>query len=116
MGGHQVNISGRNLSREADLSGFTSAILSFSYRRALTGVGNGGSVVLQVSANGGGSWTTLQSYPLDASDASPVPQSFDITPYISANTQIRFLGAGIAVECNFHIDNVWIQPGECVSP
>jgi len=116
IGGHQVNITGRDLSREADLSGFTSAILSFSYRRALTGGGNGGSVILQVSANGGGSWTSLQSYPLTASDVSQVPQSFDITPYISANTQIRFLGAGAAIECNFHIDNVWIQPGECVSP
>ncbi|MCH7937670.1 MAG: NAD-dependent epimerase/dehydratase family protein, partial [Proteobacteria bacterium] len=55
------------VSREVDLSGATSATLTFSYRRSEDT--NGGNIKLQVSDNGGSSWTTLQTYSMNTSDA-----------------------------------------------
>ena len=115
IGGDQVNINGRGAVREADLTSFGTATLHFSYVRRLTDDGNGGSVSVQVSPDGV-AWTALQTYPLDASDGAPVPQSFDITPYMTATTQIRFQGSGSSVESYFYADDVWIEPEGCDSP
>ena len=81
-----------SVSREVNLSGATSATFTFSYRRS-TGA-NGGNIKVEVSDNGGGSWTTLQTYNMNGSDASQVPESFDITAYIASNTQVRFVRSG----------------------
>ena len=91
------------VSREADLSGATSATLTFSYRRSSGG--NGGNIAIEVSANGGGSWTTLQTYSMNGSDASQVSEAFDITAYIASNTQIRFVRSG-NVKRRFRADNI----------
>jgi len=80
------------VSRETDLSGATSATLTFSYLRT-TG-GNGGNISVQVSGDGGALWTILQTYTMNGSDASPVPQLFDITAFIAANTQVQFVRSG----------------------
>jgi hypothetical protein len=77
-----------SVSREVDLSGATIATLTFSYRRSAGG--NGGNVRLKASGNGGTTWTILQTYFMDGSDANQVPQTFDLTPYIAPNTQIQF--------------------------
>lgn len=94
-----------SVSREADLSGATCATLTFSYRRS-TGA-NGGSISVEVSGNGGGSWTTLQTYNINGSDASQIPESFDITAYIASNTQVRFVRSG-NVKRRYYADNIEI--------
>lgn len=77
--------------REVDLSGFVSVWLSF-YRNNLLNSYRGESeqVQLQVSSNGGASWTTLQNYS-SYSNIGAATESFDISAYASSNTQIRFL-------------------------
>jgi hypothetical protein len=94
-----------SISREVNLSGATTATLTFSYRR---GAGaNGGNNKVEASNNGGASWTTLQTYTMNGSDASQVPQSFDLTAYIASNTQIQFVRSG-NVKRLFYADNVQI--------
>jgi type II secretory pathway pseudopilin PulG len=93
------------VTREGDLSGGTSATFTFSYRRS-TGA-NGGSIKVEVSGNGGGSWATLQTYNMNGSDASQVPESFDITAYIASNTQVRFVRSG-NVKRRYYADNIVI--------
>ncbi len=74
--------------REANLAGATSATLSFDWRTT-SGVDASDSVVLEVSSNGGSTWTTLQTYTgLVGSNSGT--GTFDITPYASASTQVRF--------------------------
>ncbi len=72
--------------READLSGATTAVLSFTYQRES---GSGGLVTVDVSPDGV-TWTTLASYVVDTVDAVAIPQRFDITAYAGLTTQIRF--------------------------
>ncbi len=93
------------VSREVDLSGAASATLSFSYRRGVGG--NGGSITVQASNNGGTSWTTLQTYNMNSTDVSQVPQTFDLTAYIAPNAQVRFVRTG-NVKRLYYADNVEI--------
>ena len=97
---------GESLAREADLSSTTTATLTFNYQRDV--VENAGSVTLQVSDNGGGSWTSLQTYLLTADDPAPVDESYDITAYIASDTQIRFLANGGEDGQFIYFDNVQI--------
>lgn len=106
IGGDYVTLNDKAITRAANLTGATSATLNFSYRRRSYYIN--GSVEAQVSGNGGATWTTLATYHLTGSDSSHISQSFDISSYIAANTQIRFLAAGSAVEGYFYIDNVEI--------
>ncbi|MCP3978028.1 MAG: DUF11 domain-containing protein, partial [bacterium] len=108
IGGDEVSINGRGLVREADLTGASSATLTFSYRRQRLDE-SGGSIDLDVSDNGGSTWTTRQTYVLNGSDAGQVPQTFDITAYIASDTQIRFIGSGSDVESYFYADDVQID-------
>jgi len=105
------DINGVGLSREADLTGATTATLTFSYNRSrVEAAPDPGTITLAVSSNGGSSWTNLQTYVMSAEDGSQVPQSFDITSYIASNTQIRFMGTvSNDDEVRFQIDNVQIE-------
>jgi Tfp pilus assembly protein PilE len=91
--------------READLSGATTATLTFSYRRS-TGA-NGGTILVTVSDDGGPPWITLQTYIMDGADASQIPQSFDLTAYIASTTHIQFIRSG-NVNRLFYVDNIRI--------
>ena len=94
------------VSREVDLSGALSATLTFSYRRSVGG--NGGSIKVEASNNGGTSWTTLQTYNMNGSDGSQIPQTFDLTPYLTSNTQVRFVRTG-NVKRLYYADNLEIS-------
>jgi type II secretory pathway pseudopilin PulG len=94
-----------SVSREVDLSGAATATLTFSYRRSAGA--NGGTIKVEASNNGGASWTTLQTYNMNGSDASQVPQSFDLTAYIASNTQVQFVRSG-NVKRLFYADKVEI--------
>ena len=87
-----VALGNKGLRRGADLSGASSATLSFTYRRRAAGAT--GIVYLEVSSNGGSSWQRLAAYPLNADDGAQIAQSFDVGAYASSATQIRFIGQG----------------------
>ena len=70
IGGDEVDLDGRSISRQVDFSSATEATLSFSYQRQRLD-DSGGRIRLQVSADGGGSWTTLKTYHLTGTDAAP---------------------------------------------
>jgi len=91
-------------SREADLSGALSANVTFDYLRDNL---KDSDIWVQVSGNGGFSWTTVRTIP-HGSDASPRRIEEDIFSYVSSNTQIRFItekvGSGY-----IYLDNVQIE-------
>jgi hypothetical protein len=76
------------IEREANLSGngFTNATLSFDVRT--TGVDAGDEMLLQVSANGGGAWTTLDTF---SGAIAATTRSYNITAQIASNTRVRFI-------------------------
>jgi len=99
--------------READLLGTPGlnmgmAYLTYSYRTS-GNLDDPDTITVQVSGNGGGSWTTLVTYANDVTGTA----SFDITNFIANNTRIRFVvadGAFTGTEF-FFIDNVQIADG-----
>jgi len=105
----ESNITGRGAVRGADLSGATSATLSFDFRRSFSDSG-GGAVLLEISNDGGSSWSPIETYDLVTNDPGFIPESFDVTPFISADTRIRFIGLGEVQENTFfRVDNVQIE-------
>jgi uncharacterized repeat protein (TIGR01451 family) len=106
-GGFRVNINGDGASRAVDLSGAVSAILSLDVWRFGT---TNRSVTLAVWDDATGSWVNLKTY----INRAPTPtvqttETFDLTPYMSANTQIRFLGSGRSARTSYlYFDNVEI--------
>ncbi len=100
--------------REANLSGAASAILSFyrynEFNNLLDGApGVDEAASLQVSPDGGANWTTLQTYSSTEFTGAAV-DTFDISAFASANTQIRFLIAGTQSGNRFlYIDDVQIE-------
>ena len=79
---------GSYIYRSADLSGAAIATLSF-YRNNQILARYMAQVELQVSGDGGATWTTLQSYSSANLVGSGI-DTFDISDYASPNTQIRF--------------------------
>jgi len=94
------------LARTVDLSDYTTATLSFDYRTSDT-VEAGDRVQVQVSDDGGSSWTTLETFESEVSGSA----SYDISAYASVNTTVRFRvehyfgGDGEY----FYVDNVQIE-------
>lgn len=78
--------------REVDLSGFNTATLAFDYRRQ--GLDSGSDAVsVEISADGGASWTPLDTFAGPATDGSYTGVSYDISAYLAANTRIRFFSS-----------------------
>jgi uncharacterized repeat protein (TIGR01451 family) len=103
--------AGLNIYREANLSGATSATLTFDFLRNSSIIDAAEGVDLQVSSNGGTSYTTLASYRWSVDDATwTTGVSFNITAYIASNTRIRFNGVGGTARNNNHLvfDNIQI--------
>ena len=99
--------SNRGVYRQADLSGASSATLSFVYRR---GVAQGSqTIVLSISSDGGSSWNDLNSYFFNSSITTPVTESINISAFTAADTRIRFLATGNNAVIGFYIDNLNIN-------
>ncbi|HYC44258.1 MAG TPA: cadherin-like domain-containing protein [Burkholderiales bacterium] len=93
--------------RQADLSHATSATLSFTYNNPL-GAGDGGSIVLEISGDGGGSYTTLATFS-DAANVGPGAFSRNVSAFIAANTRIQFRVVSDSIpNRTFSVDNVQI--------
>ncbi|MFQ5667657.1 MAG: hypothetical protein ACE5I7_14690, partial [Candidatus Binatia bacterium] len=97
----------RGISRQADLTGWTNATLTFEYRRA--NLEGSDTVTLDISKDGGVSFTTLANFgPTNHSTYRSA--SFGVDGYISNQTVIRFrttsqFGGG---NDRFFLDNVQI--------
>ncbi len=84
---------GEGVEREADLSGASSATLSFDYRRSALDTASD-YVKLEISANGiAGPWTELTRFEGAATDSGYLSFSQDITSHISTNTRIRLISS-----------------------
>src|SRR5436305_12333174 len=97
--GGQLRIQDNNngnpssIQREANLTGFTTATFSFDF--SFQGTVAADTMQVQVSANGGTSWTTLDTL---AGNLAAGSKSYTITSSIASNTRIRFIrGAGFTV-------------------
>jgi hypothetical protein len=88
--------------REANLAGAGSATLSFSYNNQLGALGT---VSLQISKDGGTSYTTLASTFV----AGASTYSADVSAYIASNTRIRFAMNGTVLGGSFAADDVQIS-------
>ncbi|MCP4426222.1 MAG: S8 family serine peptidase [Chloroflexi bacterium] len=92
--------------READLSGASQATLTYDFGSQQYAAG--GQVAVEVSGDGGSSWTTLNVYTVDSFVTGT--ESFDISPYISDRTQIRFRFVElIEVATRIGFDNIQIE-------
>jgi uncharacterized protein DUF4347/cadherin-like protein/Big-like domain-containing protein len=94
--------------REANLSGATSAVLSFNYNNQLGLLGLLGSVSLEASNNGGASYTSVGTFSSGANTGSGA-FSVDISSYIAANTRIKFLMTGLSLGGSLNVDNLQIS-------
>jgi len=109
LGGSQsLRVENGNLGawRGADLSAFTSATLEVDYRRDSLDKPSE-QVTVEVSPNGGGSWTQVAALAGAATDPDWLTLSVDVSAYLGADTRVRFvssgqMGAGDAV----HFDRV----------
>lgn len=93
------------LARQANLTGAATAVLSFDYRTALT-VDTTDQVRVQISSNGGSTWTTLRTFSGQSSGTATI----DITAYRSANVVMRFQVSALynISDEYFAVDNVRI--------
>jgi hypothetical protein len=101
----------QNIYREVDLSGTPGlnmgmAFLTFDHTTS-GNLEDSDTVTLEISANGGGSWTTLTTFLNDLTGTF----SADITPYIANNTRIRFTASGFAASEFYFFDNIQIADG-----
>lgn len=76
-----------SLEREANLSGAASAIFSFNWRTT-GGVDPADAVTIEVSADGGTSWSTLEVF-TGYSGANSGSRAYDISAFIASNTRVR---------------------------
>ncbi len=103
---------GEGVMRQADLSAYTVATLSFDYRRIGLDDAND-FVAIQVSKDGG-AWVELGRLAGPANDVGYSAASYDLTPYISANVRIRFVGsATLGGSDSVGFDNVQIAVSGC---
>ncbi len=100
---------GEGASRQVDLSSYSSATLSFDYRRNNLDNAND-YVTLSASADGGANWTELGRFQGPTNDVNYNPVSYDLSPFIAADTQIRFLGSSqLGSLDRVYFDNVQIE-------
>lgn len=96
-----------SIEREADLSGYSTATLSFDYSESGTWEGND-TIDVMVSNNGGASWTNIHTFKNDQG-STPQPFSYDISSYISSNFRVAFVERANAASEIFYIDNLQIE-------
>lgn len=106
--GNQLRIRNKNrgAKRSANLYGAVSAEFSFDFQKSDLENSND-YLNVQVADNAAGPWTTLEVLTVpDGSGSS----TYDITPYISTATTIRFISsAGLSSADYFYLDNVQIK-------
>ncbi|MBT8105233.1 MAG: hypothetical protein KJN88_06290, partial [Gammaproteobacteria bacterium] len=94
--------------REANLLGASGVTLTYDYRQSV-GDADSGQLQLQVSDDGGSTWTPLRTYTFAAEDPGPVSESIDITAYAASDTQIAFIVTEVEILNQFFVDDVQIE-------
>ena len=95
-----------SIERAIDLSGAIAAELSFDYR--LNYIHDDATFVLEASSNGGASWSA-QPLAVYANEELVFGETVDLTPYISADTRIRFRITDSDEDAHLTIDNVEVR-------
>ena len=85
--------SGVGFYRQANLGGYSNGVLRFSFRRNFLNL-NSETLSVGVSTNGGAGWTNLVTLSASQNDSQLVKLKFDISRYLTTNTQFRFLTGG----------------------
>ncbi|MCB9418332.1 MAG: S8 family serine peptidase [Ardenticatenaceae bacterium] len=85
----RLKYSRRGIERAVDLSDAETAVLSFDYRRSSLDRSSD-YIDLEISADGGASWTKLDSFTGPANDSSMRSASYNIIDYAGSDTIIRF--------------------------
>lgn len=106
--------------RPADLSGADFAVLTYDWRR----IGldsNSEFIAVDVSSNGGGSWTEIARYrgvTTDTTDAAYSSAGHDISAFATANFRLRFRAntGSLATGEGVHFDNVRISFLDSTAP
>ena len=99
---------GEGVQREADLSACTGSTLGFDYRRKSFD-NSDDYVTVDVSANGGSSWTELDRLSGPADESSYQSTSYDISSSMASNSRIRFLtSSSLGGSDELYVDNVEI--------
>ena len=109
LGGQQAGRYGAV--RAVDLSEASSAFLNFNWRRdQYQGYGANRPAKVQVSADGGENWDTLQLIEPGQFDYEQQNAWFDISAYASADTKIRFItGKTEWISGFIYFDNILIE-------
>lgn len=113
IGSDGGDLSNHGVSRVADLDDAVSATLSYHYRRQTKGQ-TSGSVSVQISGDGGSSWTTLTSINLAGAQKASTA-SHDISGYMGSSTKVRFRGTGSGVDGYLYFDAISITAEMTVS-
>ena len=92
-----------SIQREVNLTGFTTATFTFDF--STSGTVATDSMLVQVSNNGGTSWTTLDTF---TGTFGATSKSYNITSFIATNTRIRFIRSVGYNGHSFFVDNVQI--------
>src|SRR6185295_5199214 len=103
------NANPSTIHREASLQG-TSATFTFDFSTANLDLND--ALRVEVSGNGGGAWTTLETFTSTAGTPNPSgSRSYDISAFIASNTRVRFIevGTGYSGTDTFNVDNLQIK-------
>ncbi|MBI5107580.1 MAG: hypothetical protein HZA62_02430 [Rhodocyclales bacterium] len=105
--GGSATFGGPSIEREANLSSYTSATLSFDYSESGTWESTD-YVDVWVSGDGGANWTKIHSF---QDDQGSTTQTFsqDVSAYISSNFRVAFVERASQSSEIFYIDNVQID-------
>lgn len=87
-----------SLARGVNLSGASTATLSFDWRTT-NGVDTNDSAVVEISSDGGSNWTVLENF-TGFSGSNSGSRSYDIIGFAAATTQIRF-----RINANYGVNN-----------
>ena len=99
----------RALSRAAYLPNGSIAVLSFTYHRVYF-TRPEQYVAVEISKDGGGSWTELDRFAGPDTDIVPELVSYNISSFVSPDTIIRFVTSATMGDWNnFYIDDVQIE-------
>ncbi len=102
------------IEREADLSSYTSATLTFDYAETGSWEGND-DIDIYMSADGGNNWTLIQRF---TNDQGSTEQQFsqDISAYIASNMRIAFVENANSSSELFFFDDVQIEACGVIVP